>query len=106
MRQGTKLSTKGSAKESKEKQAKAHPEANSSNSISQWKCLNCGFNPNYVWRVKCYRCRKLRSDLDLESFDLHKLPPTALSAYDRRLLDGEIIWAKGDKAEEEVKGLC
>ena len=28
-----------------------------------------------------------------------------ISAYDRRLLDSEIIWAKGDKAEEEVKAL-
>lgn len=101
MRQGTKLSIKDFANESK----KMHSEANSSNSISQWKCHNCGFNPNYIWRVKFHRCRAIRLDIDLESFELHKVPQTALSAYDRRLLDSEIIWAKGDIAEEEVKRL-
>ncbi|CAG8507928.1 6613_t:CDS:1 [Diversispora eburnea] len=110
MRQGSKLSTKGFVNESRGKQVKTHPqhmhgEANSSNSISQWKCNKCGYNPNFVWRVKCYRCKAFRSDLDLESFNLNKVPSTALSAYDRRLLDSELIWAKGDKAEEEVKAM-
>ncbi|CAG8577940.1 15371_t:CDS:2 [Dentiscutata heterogama] len=96
--------------ESEKKQAKPRPqykhnEMSHSNSISQWKCHNCGFNPNRVWRVRCYKCNAFRSDLNLENFDPYKMPSMAISENDKYLLRTEIIRAKGDKAEEEVKRL-
>ncbi|RIB28953.1 hypothetical protein C2G38_1314143 [Gigaspora rosea] len=107
--QGTKLSTNDFAQKYKKKQAKPclqykNDEVNNnSDSISEWKCHNCGFDPNRLWRVKCYKCRAIRTDLDLESFDPYKI--MTISKYERTNLTSELLSAKGDKAEEEVKRL-
>ncbi|CAG8708708.1 25187_t:CDS:1 [Dentiscutata erythropus] len=95
--QSTKLFTKGFSNESGKKQAKPRPQYkyNHSNSISQWKCHNCGFNPNRVWCVRCYKCNAFRSDLNLKTFDPYKMPSMAISEYDKNLLRTEIIRAKG-----------
>ncbi|CAG8633663.1 30591_t:CDS:2 [Gigaspora margarita] len=62
--QGTKLSSNDFAQKYKKKQATPHlqyknDEVNNSDSINEWKCHNCGFNPNASDPAEFMRDNKL-----------------------------------------------